>query len=326
MAYYSKTIVFISIVLCLLFTSNPCLAKTSDQGVKFATVNGTPLFKAELDREMTTLMTRMMRQGMRPDPEGMENLKKEMMENIINREMLAQKAKAAGALVDDGVVAKNIMSFKKRFPDDNGFKAALDQMGLTEAELAEQVKKGLSIKKLIKRDVVNHIKVTDKETRRYYDTSKSSFMEPEMVKASHILVKVDRDADDGAKQKAFEKISALEARLKNDENFAALAIASSEGPSKSKGGDLGFFKREQMVKPFSDAAFALETGEMSGIVETRFGYHLIKVTDRKPARILTYDKVKEDIKKLIKRDKEQKAIEEYIEKLRKSAKIERFPI
>lgn len=326
MHLFLKKLITLLFAMGVLLTAPLYLSVGSAEQVKLATVNDVPLYKSELDQEMNNLVLRMTQQGMHPNPEEMEKIEKEMTENIINRELLAQKALADGAVASDAVVKKNIESYKKQFPDEAMFKASLDQMGMTEEKLEERVKKGLSIKKLINRDVIQDIKVTEEEMKRHYDVFQSSFMEPEMVKASHILVTVDKTADESQKQQAFEKISTLEARIKNGENFAALAIENSDCPSKTKGGNLGFFRREQMVKPFSDAAFALQVDEVSGIVETQFGYHLIKVTDRKAPQMLTYEKVKDDIRTKIRREKEQKAIEIYVDKLRKDAQIERFPI
>ena len=113
-------------------------------------------------------------------------------------------------------------------------------------------------------------------------------------------------------------------KVRQGEDFGLLAKANSEGPTAQRDGDLGYFNRGRMAKPFEDAAFALNVGEVSGIVETQFGYHLIKVTDKKPARTIPYKEVQLRLEQHLKKEKEKTEIQGYIENLKKSAKIKRF--
>ena len=112
--------------------------------------------------------------------------------------------------------------------------------------------------------------------------------------------------------------------MKKGEDFATLAKTYSEGPSGPKGGELGYFRRGQMVKPFEEAAFSLQPNETSGIVETQFGYHLIKVSDKKPAKKMAYAEVKDRLGEHLKNQKRDSEASAYIETLRKDAKIEKF--
>ena len=116
----------------------------------------------------------------------------------------------------------------------------------------------------------------------------------------------------------------LQGKLQKGEDFGALAKEYSEGPSGPKGGELGYFTRGQMAKPFEDAAFAMKPGEVSGKVETRFGYHLIKVTDKTPETTMSYDDVKDRLGEFLKQKKMQEEINVYVKSLEEQAKIERF--
>ena len=147
------------------------------------------------------------------------------------------------------------------------------------------------------------------------------FKQPAQVKASHILIKVEPTADDAAKAAARKKIEEVRQKLTDGGDFAELAKEYSEGPSGPKGGDLGFFRRGQMVKPFEDAAFSMKINEVSAPVETRFGYHLIEVTDIKPEQTLAYADVKDKIAQRLKQEKIQEAAKVYVEK---DAKIEKL--
>ena len=150
------------------------------------------------------------------------------------------------------------------------------------------------------------------------------FKIPERVRVSHILIKVDPKADAAQKAAARKKIEDIQKQLKNGKDFSELAKKDSECPSNAKGGDLGYLMRGQVVKPFEDVAFSLKPGEVSGIVETEFGFHIIKVTDKKPATTLAYEQVKDRLAVNLKKDKVDKEIPLYLEKLKKDAKIERY--
>jgi len=182
------------------------------------------------------------------------------------------------------------------------------------------------VQKLIDNKFADKIKVTEEESKAYYNENAAMFTQPEQVRASHILVKVDPKADEATKQAARKKIEDVQAKLKNGGDFAELAKQYSEGPSNVKGGDLGYFQHGQMVKPFEEVAFATMPGEVSDIVETNFGYHLIKVTDKKPETKTSYDEVKDKLDEYLKREKEQKEVLKYAEELRAKAKVETFSV
>jgi peptidyl-prolyl cis-trans isomerase C len=146
---------------------------------------------------------------------------------------------------------------------------------------------------------------------------------PAQVKASHILIRVEAGADDATRAAAKEKAAGLRKRCADGEDFAALATEFSEDPGSAKnGGDLGFFAKEQMVPPFAEAAFALETGAVSEVVETRFGYHVIKTTERKEAGRREFEEVKEPISNYLRNQALDKAVKERVAGLRESAKVD----
>jgi peptidyl-prolyl cis-trans isomerase C len=177
---------------------------------------------------------------------------------------------------------------------------------------------------LIDKEFGNTVSVADKEVKAYYDKYPSFFKKPEQVRARHILIKVDPKADSKEKAEAHKKIEDIQHKLQKGEDFEALAKEFSQCPSAANGGDLGSFGRGQMVKPFEEAAFALKPGEVSDIVETRFGYHLIEVMDKKPATTIPYKDIKDRLKQYLKQEKIQKEVRLYAEKLKEKAKVERF--
>jgi peptidyl-prolyl cis-trans isomerase C len=197
-------------------------------------------------------------------------------------------------------------------------------MNLSEADVKTQIEKGLSIQQLVKQEFSQKVNVTDKETKTYYEGHQDMFKRPEEIRASHILIKVDSKANESQKEASYKKISEVQAKIQQGGDFATLAKEFSQGPSNVKGGDLGFFGRGRMVKPFEKAAFALAPGEVSGIVETQFGYHLIKVFEKNPETISEYSAVKDRLKQSLEQQEVQKRMEVYVEGLKNKGKIERF--
>jgi peptidyl-prolyl cis-trans isomerase C len=291
---------------------------------KAATVNGSVIPKQTLEREVRLFTDRMVRQGRQVPDVQVPVLRNEILDSLIDQELLYQDSQKQHMQVDKKAVDEKYDEIKKRFKTEQEFKDAIAKMDVTEAEIRSQLKKGLAIDELLKTKVVKDIQVTEEEAKKYYDEHTDQFKQAEQVKASHILIKVAPDANDEKKTEAKNKIAAVQERLKKGEDFATVAKESSEGPSKSSGGDLGFFQRGQMDKAFEEVAFALEPGTVSDVVETRFGYHIIKVDEKKPETTLSFSDEKDKIEQFLKQQKTREKIEAYLEVLRKKAKIDKF--
>ena len=161
---------------------------------------------------------------------------------------------------------------------------------------------------------LKNIKVTDKEAQEYYQNHKEEFETEKQVRARHILVK-----DKAQAQKILKE-------LQNGADFAQLAKKYSiDKATAEKGGELGFFTRKDVVKPFSDVAFSLKPGQLSPVVKTPFGYHIIQVEEVKPARQKSFDEVKNEIKSQLLQEKRQEAFNRLIAKIEKKWKVETYP-
>lgn len=314
-----------AILAVLLLT--PAIGAAADAPAgQIAQVNDTVLLRQDLDREMKLVSLKLARQGRPVDAQLLKRYEGEIRDTLINRTLLLQQAQSAGIDVKDSAVAKALDEFKAAFNDETAYQKALTEMGFSEAMLKSQIEHGLTIKALIDKEVLQKVSVSDQQVRAYYDDNPNLFRKPEQVKASHILVQVPADAPETKQAEALAAIQALKRRLDNGENFAALAQENSDCPSKTKGGDLGFFGREQMVPPFSEAAFALQPGQTSDVVQTRFGYHLIRVTERQAEQTMAFNEVKEAISARLQQEQEGKMIDAYLEKLKEHADIKRFPL
>ncbi|MEF9427425.1 MAG: peptidylprolyl isomerase, partial [Candidatus Mariimomonas ferrooxydans] len=174
-------------------------------------------------------------------------------------------------------------------------------------------------KEALKREVVDKIVVTEEDMKSYYNVNKEAYKIPEMVRARHILVKAPKDATEAEKAESSKKAEEILKRIKAGEDFAELATEFSEDKgSKGKGGNLGFFPRDRMAKPFEDAAFSLKPGEVSDIIETKFGYHIIKLEERKEAKQQSFEDVKKETKnallKLYKSEKVKAYVDDAMDK------------
>jgi len=291
---------------------------------KVAVVNGAEISQEDVDRELNLARQRLLTRGKSLSDSELVELRKGVLENLINQELLYQQSRNMGIQLDEAAVQEQLKKIKGQFPSEELFKSTMSKMGLSEAIIESQLERGMAIQKLIETEFAAKATVSEKEAKTYYDRHPDFFREPEQVQASHILIKVDSEAEKSKKNEARQKIVRIQERVEKGEDFAALAKEFSEDPSSGKGGDLGYFGRGQMVKPFEDAAFALKRGEVSDIVETPFGYHLIQVVDKKPETTLAYDDVKERIERYLKNIKVEEAVKPYVEKLKKDAIVERL--
>ena len=321
----TKTLCQFAAVIILITVFLPAMAAEKQSlGKNAALVNGVAIPMEQYTKELNIQLDRVTKQGGKVTDDQLAALKQNILDSLIEREVLYQQSQKIGIQVSDQKVDDQLAAIKKRFPNEAEYKKALNTMKLSEEEVKVQIKRGLSIKELIDQKIASKVVITDEESKAYYDKNPQMFKQPEQIKASHILIKVDAKADETKKAEARKKIKEVQQKLKDGGDFAALAKEYSEGPSSTKGGDLGYFRRGQMVKPFEKAALALKPNEISDVVETRFGYHLIKVYDTKPEQTLAYADVKDKISQRMKQEKVEKEAIQYINELKKDAKLEKF--
>jgi peptidyl-prolyl cis-trans isomerase C len=286
-----------------------------------AMVNGKPIPMSDYQSGLDQLNRQISMTGRQPDEKEMPTLKQRILDNLIARELMKQEIEKKGIKVDESEVDAQLDTVKKSTsPED--FANSLKQMNMTEQALKEHFASQLAIKKLIDTELASKVVVTPEEVKAFYESNPDVFKTQEMVRASHILVKVDPKASAEEKAKALEKIKGIQKRIQAGEDFAQVAKEVSDCPSKENGGDLNFFQKGQMVGPFENAAFAMKPGETSDIVETEFGYHIIKLTDKKAPGTMSFDEVKPRIEQHLKSEKMSQEFPKYIETLKSKAKIE----
>ena len=187
--------------------------------------------------------------------------------------------------------------------------------------MRKRIEKGQGIKKFIEARFKGKAKASEQEAKEFYNGNQKLFQQPETVNARHILLSVKEGESKAEKDQKREKLAQLRKQLLAGTDFADLAKKSSSCPSSAKGGELGFFAKGQMVKPFEEAAFALKPGEVSEIVETQFGYHLIKLIEKNPGKTLGFDETKAKIIDHLSQQKMNKSIELFLDEAKKKADI-----
>lgn len=292
-----------------------------------ASVNGEVITAAQLDEATKNIMQQF--QGQLP-PDQMDqlrpNLRKQALDNLINMTLLLRQASREGIQPGPDAVQERIAEITSRFPSPEQFRQQLADAGVSEETFRREIEQGLKIQTLLDSKAPPGAEISEEEIEEFYRNNPKNFQMQERVRASHILV-----GHQGASNSTAER-SPEEARKRAEEvlekaraegaDFAALAQEFSEGPTASRGGDLGFFISGQMVKPFEETAFALQSGEISDIVETQFGYHIIQATGREDAREIPLEEVREKIITFLNNQKQQEAINDYLVKLRGAVEIE----
>jgi peptidyl-prolyl cis-trans isomerase C len=229
--------------------------------------------------------------------------------------------------------------YQKRFKDKAQKKAFLERLVqvylLAMEARAEKIDKEKSFKaktedainsilaqEYMKRKFASSTTISEKEIKEYFDKHKAEFAQPAMVKARHILIKVDPKAKPQEISAAMTKAGNIKKEIDKGADFAGLAAQYSDDPgTKNKGGDLGFFPKQRMIPPFANAAFALKKGEISNPVRTPFGFHIIKVEDKKAEAQMTYEEAKPRISSRLSNMKQKTAMDKEIKRLEKKYKV-----
>jgi len=295
-------------------------------------VNGVDITEAELQKIIKPQLEKMAQQGKQLPPAFAQAYEKQLRQQAIDRiiigRLLEEKVKEANIVIAEEEVINQIkaMLAAQRPPVSlEEFKKTRAESSQSFDEVKEQIRKQMAYQKLVEAQWAGKINITEEDAKKYYDENPTKFEVKEQVRASHILIKpdtTDSEADPNqAKAEAKVKIQGLLEQIKGGADFAELAKANSDGPSAARGGDLDFFPRGQMVPPFDKAAFELEVGKVSDIVETRFGYHIIKVTDHKEAGTVSFEQAKNSLIRQLTQRKQAEFANKYIDSLKAAANI-----
>jgi peptidyl-prolyl cis-trans isomerase C len=284
-----------------------------------ARVNGEAITGKDLDDAVRAIAGRA---GPRP-PDERDRVYRGILDNMIGYRLMIQEAKARKIAVPDADVDAQVAQIRSQFPNDAQFQQALTAQNTTLEAVRNDTRDGISADKLVESEIASKVAVKPEAVTDFYQKNQDKFQQGPRVHASHILIGIPQNADAAAKQQAKAKADALLKDLKSGKDFAATAKANSQDPgSAPNGGDLGFFEQGQMVPPFEQAAFALKPGEMSDVVESQFGYHIIKVAERQDSRVVPLEEAKGQIEEFLTQQNRHAQTELFVNALRAKAKIE----
>jgi len=286
---------------------------------------GVEVTRGQLDDEVIRLKAQAAAHNQNIPPEQMGMMERQILDQLIQVQLLQAKATEADKAAGKALAEKRFQEAKTKLGSEEALNRQLKLMGATREEVLAKWTESATAETVLKREL--KVNITDADAKKYYEDNPAKFEEPEMVRASHILLvttdpKTNADLSDEQKAAKRKQMEGLLKRARAGEDFAKLAKEYSEDPgSKDKGGEYKF-PRNQMVPEFEAAAFSLSTNQVSDIVTTRFGYHIIKLNEKIPAKKVDYDKAANDIKEGLTQQALQKQFPDYIAKLKKEAGVE----
>jgi len=294
------------------------VAKAAADGVA-VTVNGVAITEKEIEAEIKQLPPAYLQQNK-------ERIRQQVLDRMIAMRLIDEKSKAAQiTITEEDVYAQVAEIAAQQGMSVEEFKKMLQSRGMNYDEWEQQIRWGVKRGKLVEAEFGDQLKITENDANNFYTANIERFETPEQVKASHILIKpdmTDPNVDPNeAKAKALPKAQDLLKQIEEGADFATLAKANSDCLSKAIGGDLGYFGRGRWEAPFEKVAFELKVNEVSDVVKTQLGYHIIKVTDHKEASRKTFEQARDEIIKRLEQRKRSGFFGKYLMQLRAEAKI-----
>ena len=295
--------------------NNPRFVVAEGRGIKIT--------RAQLDEEVNRALTNFNLSRDKVPPPQLASLEVNILNQMINRQVALAEARKSPMTNAATLAKEQLDRMKKNFPTEQAFQEQLAKAKTTEAEMLKEIEQKMEVDNLMRVRVEPNLKApTDEEVQKFYNENPKLWQRNETVRAQHVLVKVDANAD--AATKAAKKKAAEDAlaRVNKGEPFEKVAQEVSDDPgSKARGGELPPFSKGQMTPKFEETAFSTPPGKTSKVIETPFGYHFIKVKAKDAAKTLKLDEVKNEIAAHLRRLKQGEASRLLLDDLRKEAKV-----
>jgi peptidyl-prolyl cis-trans isomerase SurA len=308
--------------MAVMFLSTAGQAAVADRIV--AIVNSEIITLSELNNAFEPYQEKFETSYKGPDREKARSETKLLLLNrMIESVLMEQEARKSGITVrnEELTDAINDIRTQRKLSQDE-FHKAMERDGITEDALRKDIRNQLMRMKLIRRDIKSQVAVTDEEVGEYYRKHREDYEGKESVRIKQILLPLPREEDPAVKAKLRADAEAIHKELINGESFDRLSVIYSRGPEAASGGDTGFIERGIIHSEVEDVAFSLPLNQISDVIESSVGFHIIQVIDRRGAGLKAIESVRDEIREKIDRDKMDKKYEEWLEGLRKKSHIE----
>ena len=291
-------------------------------------VNGMEFHKWEMNLAEILTQDQMFHEGNYFRPSEMPAFREVMMEGTIGAMLFYMEAQEQGQKLDTAKVEDFIWSFQKRFPSMASYEKGLRELNVTPEQFRQVAERYVLTQDYLDNKFGPVSRVSENEAREYYEDHPENFIQPELVRASHILVKFEEGSGKKGEEKALNQANKIKKRLERGENFAKTARKYSDCNSKKRGGDLGYLQKGDLaqasLKPLEEVVFGLNIGQISEPVESIYGYHILYLEDRKLQTPLEFEEVRDRLMAKMTEDRKASLIMEYSLKLKESARIERL--
>ena len=285
-----------------------------------AKVGGESISKAELEAAIRSVEQQ--NGGRSVPPERRDEIYRGLLDNLVSIRVLRQEVADRHMTASDADIAAHINQLRKQFPSEAAFKQAMAMQHVSQEKLRDDARMDLLVNRLLENEINSKLSVKPGDISAFYEKNPDKFKQSESVHASHILIIVPPGADAGTKAAAKGRAEEALKAARGGKDFAALARQYSQDGSAQRGGDLGFVLRGQTAPAFENAAFALQIGQISDVVETPFGFHIIKVTERRPGRAVPFPEAAAQIQQYLEQQQRQALGKTFVDGLKAKHKVE----
>lgn len=283
-------------------------------------VNGSPIHAVEISMIMQTIQSQFAQRGEQVDQ---RELAKVATQRAIEQKLLVQEARRFGAEPDELDVARAAQIAEQQAGGREALEAKLEAAGSSYEQFLGVIREIETLKVFADRQIKPNVTITDEEIATFYRDNPELFEAEDRVHAAHMIFVASEDSSAETQAAARARAEAARQRaLTGDEDFATVARELSEGPSAPTGGDLGWVTRGALVDPLSDTVFSLEPGEISEVVQSRFGYHVLTISDRRPAETISLEDASDQIEDLLRNEKATETLGELLQTLVENAEVE----
>jgi peptidyl-prolyl cis-trans isomerase C len=297
--------------------------RSSEAKKVVAKVNGKPIYEEQLKPEVEKRLNTFRKYGMRKeDPDLVRRLRSRALDKLIGEELISQESQRLTIEDIDEKVKQKLKALERKYDTRGGFEKYLKLRNLTMEDVRRSLRARVYVDAYLKKKGLLEPPISEDRIRDTYERYPGSYSREETIKVSHILIAVDGTADDEKKEQAKQKAEKIHKEILEGKDFAEMAKNHSECNSASGGGSLRYIKSGYMPEEFSRVAFAMEKDAVSEVVKTKFGYHIIKVFDKKSAGVTPFEEIRDFIKKGLQQEESKKKLAAHIAELKKKAKIE----